>query len=260
MSIRYIIAMFISLAVWNVSKASSLTEQADTAYAADDFGQALSLYQEAMASDGASASLWYNIGNTQYRLGNTAQAILAYERSLRLDPSDEDTRANLEFVSSRTIDRPGDTGSFISNSANAIASAARPNAWAWTAFGVFALCIACLALYFFSSAVAMRKVGFFGAIILFIATLATGLIAFRAAGNATAKNRAVITAGSTILSTSPREPKDRSEEAMMLHEGTRLVIIDSVAAPGDTTGMKWYDVSVDNHHRAWIKSTDVEII
>ena len=65
---------------------------------------------------------------------------------------------------------------------------------------------------------------------------------------------------SDILSTSPREPKDRSEEAMLLHEGTRVRILDSVAAPGDTTGLKWYDVSIDNHHRAWIKSTDVEII
>lgn len=260
MSIRYIIAIVISLTVWHTSAASSLTQQADSAYSADDFNKALSLYKEAMTADGPSAALWYNIGNTQYRLGNTAQAILAYERSLRLDPADEDARANLEFVMSRTTDRPGDTGSFISNSANAIAAAARPNVWAWTTFGVFALCIASLALYFFSTGVATRKTGFFGAIVLFIATICFGMIAFRGASNATARNRAVITAGSTILSTSPREPKDRSEEAMMLHEGTRVSIIDSVAAPGDTTGMKWYDVSIDNHHRAWIKSTDVEII
>lgn len=240
--------------------ATSLTEQADSAYAADDFAAALSLYQEALDTDGASADLWYNIGNTQYRLGNLGLAVVAYERSLRLDPANPDTRANLEFVLSRTTDRPGDTGSFISNSADAIASSVSPNAWAWVAIGLFTLCMLSLGVYMFGSEVIVRKTGFFGAIILFIITIVTVGIALRAASNASAKDRAVITAASTILSTSPREPKDRSEEAMLLHEGTRVRILDSVAAPGDTTGLKWYDVSIDNHHRAWIKSTDLEII
>lgn len=260
MTIRYFFTLIIALATLTVASASPLTEQADSAYAADDFTQALSLYKEAMATDGASAALWYNIGNTQYRLGETAQAILAYERALKLDPSDKYTRANLEFVASRTVDRPGDTGSFLSNTTDAIASSIKPNIWAWIAFGAFALCISAVAMYIFSHTVIVRKTGFFGSIFLLIATVITIIIAFKAAGNATAKDRAVITASATILSTSPREPKDRSEEAMLLHEGTRVEIIDSVASPADTTGLKWYDVSIDNHHRAWIKSTDVEII
>ena len=257
---RYIFTLIIALAAWTGMAASAITEKVDSAYAADNFTEALTLYQQAMEADGPSAALWYNIGNTRYRLGETGQAILAYERSLRLDPTDRDTRANLDFVVSRTTDRPGDTGSFISNSADAIAASAAPNTWAWVALGIFALCIAAAAMYIFGSGVMLRKTGFFSAIVLLIATVAAVAIALRAASNATATDRAVITAGSTILSTSPREPKDRSEEAMMLHEGTRVTILDSVAAPGDASGLKWYDVSIDNHHRAWIKSSDVEVI
>lgn len=241
-------------------RAATITERADSAYSADDFARALGLYTEALQTQGASAELWYNIGNTQYRLGNLGKAIIAYQRSLRLDPTNEDARANLAFVSAKTVDRPGDSGSFISNTADSIASSAMPDAWAWIALGLFALCITGAALYIFGGSIPLRKTGFFGAIVLLLATIAAVAVALRAASNATDSDRAVITASSTILSTSPREPKDRSEEAMLLHEGTLMEIIDSVAAPGDTTGLKWLDVRIDNHHRAWIKSTAVERI
>ena len=77
---------------------------------------------------------------------------------------------------------------------------------------------------------------------------------------AKAKNYAVVTVPSTILSTSPRAPKNRTEEAMLLHEGTKMQIMDSVSSHTDTITSRWYDVEIDNNHRAWIKASDVEII
>ncbi|MCM1028392.1 MAG: tetratricopeptide repeat protein [Pseudoflavonifractor sp.] len=257
-SLSIIIALLLATALQCL--AAPLTERADSAYSADDFDTALSLYRQELNANGASAKLWYNIGNTEYRLGNLGKAIIAYQRSLRLDPTDEDTRANLDFVTAKTLDRPGDNGSFISNSSDAIASLATPDTWAWGTLLIFCLCIACVVLYIFGRSIALRKAGFFGAIVLLFVTVASAAIALRAARKATSINQAVITASSTILSTSPREPKDRSEEAMLLHEGTLLEIIDSVAAPADTTGLKWLDVRIDNHHRAWIRSSDVERI
>ncbi len=107
----------------------------------------------------------------------------------------------------------------------------------------------------------LRKVGFFGAGILLIVTVVANFLAYRAAGNVTATDRAVIIQPSVILSTTPRQPKDRSEEAFLLHEGTKVHILDSISDPSDRTGkIKWYDVRVDNSHRAWISSESVEII
>jgi len=44
--------------------------------------------------------LEYNLANTEFRLGNLGQAILHYERARRLDPTDRDIVANLEFARS----------------------------------------------------------------------------------------------------------------------------------------------------------------
>ena len=238
----------------------NIISRADSAYTADDYTTALSLYQQAATEYGTSATLWYNIGNTEYRLGNLGKAILAYERSLRLDPSNHDTRANLAFVKSKCIDRPADKGSFISNTTDGIATMVSPDTWAWIAFTAFALMLASVAIYLFTSTVLLRKTGFFSAIFLTVFTAFAVIMTLRAAGIATSKTEGVIISKSAILSTSPRQPKHRTEEAMLLHEGTRISIIDSVSAVNDTTGVKWYDVRIDNSHRAWIKSTDIEII
>lgn len=256
---RLYIAILSILAVTGI-QAEDLTLKADSAYMADDYTTALALYEEAARTEGTSAELWYNIGNTQYRLGNLGKAILAYERSLRIDPANENTRANLSFVSSKTIDKTADKGSFISNASDSIATAMSADAWAWTAFICFALMLAGVALYIFTMSISLRKIGFFSAIALAVVTAVSVIIAIRAAGIATSTTEGVVTAKSTILSTSPREPKDRTEEAMLLHEGTRVSIVDSVSAPSDTTGLKWYDVKIDNAHRAWIRSTDIEKI
>ena len=86
------------------------------------------------------------------------------------------------------------------------------------------------------------------------------MMATRSYNISVAKDKAIILSPSTILSTSPREPKDRNEEAMLLHEGTKVTIVDSVGTTSGNTSVKWYEVVVDNTHRAWIKGTDIEMI
>ena len=45
---------------------------------------------------------------------------------------------------------------------------------------------------------------------------------------------------------------------MLLHEGTRVEIIDSVKAVADSTASLWLDVRVDNEHRAWLNAADAQ--
>lgn len=254
------IALIISLLATVAASAMPIDQQADSAYAADDFLQAAALYRQIMATEGTSAQLYYNLGNCEYRLGRPGQAILNYERALRIDPTFSDARTNLDFVNARIVDRQGERGSFLSNAFNRVSLTMSTNAWATTAFIIFFAMAAGIACYFFAGNIALRKVGFFGAILLFLLFIAAIILAFKAKSIADDTSTAIITSPSTILSTSPREPKDRNEEAMMLHEGTKVTILDSISVPGDTTRLKWLDVQIDNAHRAWIKSTDVERI
>ena len=240
------------------AKASSVIEAADSAYSTSDYQKAAELYTKALADEGLSPQLYYNLGNAYYRLNRPGLAILNYHRALRLDPTYKDARENLEFVNSRITDRPGERGTFLGNAIDSAASAARSDTWTWIAFGAFAATCALVALYVFSSTVSYRKAGFFGGLAMLVITGIALFLAIRGASIQTDTTMAVVTEPSTILSTSPREPRDRSEEAMLLHEGTALKILDSVRSVTDSVPGMWYDVEIDNQHRAWINSRHAE--
>lgn len=238
----------------------SQAEKADSAYNAGEFDTAAALYQKVIETEGSSAPLYYNLGNSHYRLGQLASAIVAYERALRLDPSNSDIRANLSFVNSRLIDRKGPSGSFLSQSFENITGLFSANGWAWLSLSLFALTVCAAALYLFGSGIKLKKTGFFGGGCTALLFLIALVFAFNARSMMEARNIAVVKSKSTILSTSPRAPQNRNEEAMLLHEGARLTIIDSISSPTDSVKTVWYDVAFDNDHRAWINSADVEII
>ncbi|MCM1483384.1 MAG: tetratricopeptide repeat protein [Muribaculaceae bacterium] len=257
---RLILSLIIATSSILGAMAGSLDERADSAYASDNFTEAEALYRQAINEYGASAKLYYNLGNASYRNGKQGEAVLNYERALRLDPTDEKARANLNFVNSKLIDKPGERGTFLGNAMDSIALSAHADTWAWIALLLFALFIAGTLAYFFASAILLRKIGFFGGILLLILSVCALIISSHAQSISQSKDYAVITAPSTILSTTPRAPKNRTEEAMLLHEGTKVNILDSVASKSDSVQVMWYDVKVDNEHRAWISSRDVEII
>lgn len=238
----------------------TLTQLADSAYMNDNFAKATELYLEIAATEGTSSNLYYNIGNSYYRQGKLGKAILYYEKALRLDPSNKDARANLEFVNTKITDEPGDRGMFISNTVNGFAQKVPANTWTILAIGAFILFLAAVSAYVFSSNITLRKTGFFGGIILIFICIAANIFASIATRYSTSSKDAVIIVPSTLLSTSPRAPKDRSEEALLLHEGTVVQIIDSVTTRIDSVTTKWYDVQVDNNNRAWINGNAIERI
>ncbi|MDE6371425.1 MAG: tetratricopeptide repeat protein [Duncaniella sp.] len=240
--------------------ADEIIAQADSAYTADDFQKAIELYNYTLGAFGSSSQIYFNLGNSYYRMGQMGKAILAYERALRLDPANKDARENLAFVNARITDRPGERGTFLSNALDSISGYLSSNSWGWIALICFAITMSGILAYMFSETIILRKVGFFGGFMTFILSLITVFFAIRSASIASSDEYAVIIAPSTILSTAPRVPTDRSQEAMLLHEGTRVHILDSVRSTTDTIQTVWYDVEVDNTHRAWINASDVERI
>lgn len=235
-------------------------QAADSAYSADNFTEAAELYHQAIDSLGTSSDLYYNLGNAYYRMGKPGQAIVAYERALRLNPTNADARTNLEFVNSKLIDRPAERGTLIGNMLDSSSLSLHSNMWAWIAFGCFIVFLGAVALYMFCPSVMWRKLGFFGGFVLLLFTTIAGFLSARNAALCRATDQAVITVPSTILSTSPRAPRDRREEAILLHEGTKMRIIDSVSTRTDSVKSVWLDVEIDNQHRAWIDRNAVEII
>lgn len=73
-------------------------------YEAARYDSALAAYESILEDGFESAALYYNIGNTHFKLGNLGPAALGFEKALRLDPGHDDAAANLELVASLAVD------------------------------------------------------------------------------------------------------------------------------------------------------------
>ncbi len=254
------IALLVFLGCWTAMSALTTAQQADSAYNAEDYRLAIELYNRSIASEGVGTDVYYNLGNAYFRNDNLGKAVVAYERSLRLDPTNSDARHNLEFVRSRIQDRPEDDSPFLSNLHSGIVGSMRANAWAWTALVVFILLLGAVALYIFSPTVSLRKAGFFGGIVLLFAFGYTLFVAWSAASLARSHETAVVVVPMTHLSSVPRPVRGSDDRVVPIHEGTRVEIIDSIATPDDPVSPMWYSVKINNSTKAWLRASDVERI
>lgn len=259
-TLRFLLIAVVVLTTGFTSYAS-LISRADSAYNQSNYREALSLYKEVASTQGTSSELLYNIGNTEFRLGNIGQAVLAYERALRIDPSNVDARTNLDFVKRTITGLPDDGSTFLSNLHNGIVAKAAPDSWAWIAFGFFALTLGCAALYMFSSNIAARKTGFFGGFVVFILFIYASVIAWQSSHGINDHETVVVTAPGARLTTTPgKTNKDISSKSAAVPEGTCLQVVDSVSTPDDPMSSVWYNIRLSNSTEAWINGAEVERI
>ena len=80
-------------------------DEGNQRYQDGDFDGALERYARILDDGLESGELYYNIGNTYFKLNELGPAILYYERARRLMPGDDDLVANLELARSMTADQ-----------------------------------------------------------------------------------------------------------------------------------------------------------
>ena len=100
---KIVLMLFMAVAVTTAFGQTKIL--ADSAYVNNDFAKAAELYESILNNEGESADIYYNLGNSYYKMDNIAKAILNYERALLLNPADNDIQFNLELAQSKTIDK-----------------------------------------------------------------------------------------------------------------------------------------------------------
>ena len=79
-------------------------DKATTLYQKGDYSQAAAVYSSILKSGKESSALYYNLGNTYYKLNNVPESIYYYEKALQLDPENADAKNNLIFANQMKID------------------------------------------------------------------------------------------------------------------------------------------------------------
>src|SRR4051812_17230234 len=74
-------------------------------YEQKEYDSAVYYFEQLAAMKPKDAVVYYNLGNTYYRLNRIAPAVLNYERALKVDPGYKDAKDNLALTQNRIPNR-----------------------------------------------------------------------------------------------------------------------------------------------------------
>ena len=224
--------------------------EADSAYVRGEYQQAIKNY-EALLKHGASADLYYNLGNAYYRTENITKAVLNYERALLLSPSDRDIRFNLQMARSKTIDKiTPEQEMFFVTWYRSLVNLASVDGWARTALIALALAIILALVYLFSERIWLRKIGFFGAIFLIAVFVLSNIFAHQQKELLVNRKGAIVTAPAVTVKSTPDK---KGTDLFILHEGTKVTITDA-------SMKEWKGVRLADGKEGWIETKQIELI
>ena len=235
------------LVICHLTFAQSDFDAANAAYADGRYEEAAAIYQS-LIDDQPDATLYYNLGNARFKQGELAQAILNYERALRLKPNYKDAQYNLAFAESKITDNIVEQDFFLSVWARSVRNCLSESTWFILSVVLFITGLVCLLLFLLGRTAWLRKTAFHIAWIALLFALIAGLNAGSLHKRDTLRNEAVITQGVVNAKSSP----DRSgTDLFTLHEGTKVTIRETLG--------EWSNVHVGSNE-GWIRTSCLERI
>ena len=218
--------------------------QANAAYNAGNYESAMTLYEQILASEVESVPLYFNMGNTYYKMREYPMAIYYYEKALKLDPSNEEVQTNLAIANQAIVDKiePVPQSFIVRGWHNARASFSGDH-WAWCSIVAFALLLVAVGLFLRSGRMGMRKLGFFGGIVMLIVFGLSVLFSAQFRKASLTEDQAIVMTPTVTVKSSPNTS---SVDLFVLHEGTKVDLLDE--ADG------WSKIKIANGSIGWLQT------
>ncbi|CAM4069364.1 tetratricopeptide repeat protein [Gillisia hiemivivida] len=228
----------------------ALFEKANTAYNAGNYPEAVSRYTEVLKNGEESAELYFNLGNAHYKLNHIAESVYNYEKALLLDPADQTIKNNLEFASNMVLDDikvvpKSGLSNFITNAISIFSF----NGWAWIAILGSAIFSILFLLYYFSIASKWKRVFFTVAITAVVISFISLIFGFYMKNDTQNREFAIVFAEEVPVR---NEPNLRGNELFMLHEGTKVQILN--------TFQDWVQLELANGSTGWMDKSSVKFL
>lgn len=229
----------------------SLWNAANEAYAQERWEDAVNDYTAIAEASMESAPLWCNLGSAWYKSGNLGKAILCYERALKLDPSYEDARYNLELLNAMKLDRLESVpelilATWMKNLGRTLDS----DSWAVCFLVFLVLTLAMVLLFILGSSATSRRAGFFTGVVCLLLAVASLSFSLWQKNEYMKADKAIIMKPVSSVKSSPSG--DSAKDLFVLHEGTKVQVLDNVGG--------WSNIELSDGRQGWLPSSDIEII
>lgn len=241
--------LFVSVCVLAQQDTDQIFQQANQHYAQAKYGEALADYQSLLEEGVASSELYYNIGNTEYKMNHVGKAILYYEKAKLLAPNNKAITTNLNIAREKVDSDILEIPDFLPLRLwRGLAKSLSPGIWIVIQLLMGGVLLYGIFLFYNRSgkSTRLKSIG--------IALIGLLLLLISYAAGKTAHDllhlhdKAIVIGSSTMYSA----PDSRSEEIEPLVDGVKVNIIDNID--------DWYQVELMNKNSGWIEMKTVERI
>lgn len=238
---------------WNALANDDLMKdfaRANQLYTAAQYDSAAKLYESILGKGYESAELYFNLGNAYYKMRDIPKAILNYERARLLKPNDEEINFNLQLAQTMVVDKINVLPEFfLKRWWRAFSHLFSSNVWAIISLTSFVLMLVGIAIYLFVSLSWLKKLSFYLAVLLLLFSMFSLFHSLSLKKERTAHNTAIVMSSTVTVKSSP---DDNGTELFVIHEGTKVWIVDQVG--------EWLRIRIADGNNGWLKTSDVERI
>lgn len=230
--------------------AQLLIQKANKAYAQGNYQEAVENYRKVTDEGFEAPELYYNLGNSYFKMNDFPNAILWYERAKRLDPSNDDINFNLNVVNTKISDKIEPLPElFYKRWFKSIVQLTSIDGWA--KYSVILLILALLSgvVYLTARILVFRKAGFWTGTILFVIALFSFVCAWSGYAQKRSTSEAIVFAPTITVKSSPDE---KSTDLFVVHEGTKVILLDRIS--------NWYEIRIANGSIGWLPVNALEKI
>ena len=239
-----VLALFATLSTY--AQAEPIFESANAAYQNEQFAEAIVLYDSIVDQGYLHAETFYNLANAHFRSGHLGEAILNYERTLMVNPGDEDAQHNLALAQKQVVDEfnvvPTPALRRIFKDVSGVFSAS-----VWSMIGVsFLLMMTVLfAVFMFRTRHSFLLV--LSGVCLILTVLTEGI----AYGKYKLEQQqwAILTELNGYVKSAPA---DNGQDLFILHEGTKVQVLDAFE--------EYSKVKLPDGKIGWIETLAISVI
>ncbi len=245
-----LISLFFTVFVFSQTKNEVKFQNGLEFYNNGDYLNAIKEFSEILVNGEHSVELYFNLGNSYYKINDLPNSVFYYEKALKIDPNNVDVKNNLKYSQNMLIDKiellPSDQ---ISNILVNISNLFSINQW--LSIGIISIYIFLILfiIYFFKSDSNSKKKYFTFSSILFSISIVFIFIGVSKFENQQTKIEAIIFDKKIDFRT---EPNFRSEIQFNLHEGTKVKIKEELK--------EWVLVELNNGSNGWIELNSIKKI
>ncbi|NEW80242.1 MAG: tetratricopeptide repeat protein [Gelidibacter sp.] len=248
---RFIFIMVLFFGYISFAQTSNeLFSKANDLYKNGQYSKAIELYLNIEKNGFESDDLFFNLGNSYYKLNKVAPSIYYYEKALKINPMHQDASNNLTFAKRMTIDVIEDLPkTFLQRFSSNVIQKLTYNTWAILAVTASFLAALLFLLYYFSSS-PKRKIFYFNITIFAVFVMTVTVIFAFSNYNTTQKSRSAIIF--SPKSEIKNAPSLDAEPVFELHEGTKVTILDELS--------NWKKIKLADGKIGWVNMADIKEI